>query len=102
GHCSMAIVPTVAEEDAKRPHRERDSLVHERTSTVNRRKSILIQSGEGKLNAFLRKASEKLDAGRTPEGIALPPNAVAALRRHMERLRIINEQIKAIERARLQ
>jgi transposase len=35
GHCSMAIVPTVAEEDAKRPHRERESLVQERTCTIN-------------------------------------------------------------------
>jgi transposase len=34
GHCSMAIVPTLAEEDAKRPHRERESLVQERTSTI--------------------------------------------------------------------
>jgi transposase len=27
GHCSMVRVPTVAEEDAKRPNRERDCLV---------------------------------------------------------------------------
>ena len=27
GHCSMARVPTIAEEDAKRPNRERDCLV---------------------------------------------------------------------------
>ena len=26
GHCSMARVPTIAEEDAKRPNRERDCL----------------------------------------------------------------------------
>jgi transposase len=102
GHCSLAIVPTVAEEDAKRPHRERESLVQERTSTVNRMKSILIQFGVRNFNPVLRKASEKLDAVRTPEGIPLPPNAVAALRRHMERLRVIKEQIKAIERTRLQ
>src|SRR6516225_1245950 len=31
GHCSMARVPTIAEEDAKRPNRERDCLVGERT-----------------------------------------------------------------------
>jgi transposase len=102
GHCSLAIVPTVAEEDAKRPHRERESLVQERTSTVNRMKSILIQFGVRNFNPVLRKASEKLDAVRTPEGIPLPPNATAALRRHMERLRVIKEQIKAIERTRLQ
>jgi transposase len=101
GHCSMAIVPTVAEEDAKRPHRERDSLVHERTSTINRMKSILIQFGVRNFNPVLRKAKEKLDAVRTPEG-TLPPNTVAALRRHMERFCVINEQIKAIEQTRLQ
>src|ERR1700723_4304566 len=31
GHCSMARVPTMAEEDAKRPNRERGGLVGERT-----------------------------------------------------------------------
>jgi transposase len=102
GHCNMATVPTVAEEDAKRPHRERDSLIQERTSIVNRMKSILIQFGVRNFKPGLRKASEKLDAIRTPERIPLPPNAVAALRRHMERFRIINEQIKAIEQTRLQ
>src|SRR5207302_5957241 len=30
GHCSMARVPTIAEEDAKRPSREREGLVGER------------------------------------------------------------------------
>jgi transposase len=34
GHCSMAIVPTVEEEDAKRPHREREGLIHERTTAA--------------------------------------------------------------------
>ena len=102
GHCSMAAVPTMEEEDAKRPHRERESLVHERTSTVNRMKSILIQFGVRNFNPVLRKASEKLDAVRTPEGIPLPPNAAAALQRHMDRFRVIKEQIKAIERTRLQ
>src|SRR5690348_17041671 len=36
GHCSMARVPTIAEEDAKRPNRERECLVGERTRIVNR------------------------------------------------------------------
>jgi len=102
GHCSMAIVPTVEEEDGRCPHRERETLVRTRTSTVNRMKSILIQFGVRNFNPMLRKAPEKLVAVRTPEGIALPPNAVAALRRHMERLRVTKEQIKAIEQTRLQ
>src|SRR6476646_9671373 len=31
GQCTVAIVPTMEEEDAKRPHREREGLVHEQT-----------------------------------------------------------------------
>jgi transposase len=102
GHCSMAIVPTVEEEDGRCPHRERESLIKQRTSTVNRMKSILILFGVRNFNPVLRKAPEKLDAVRTPEGIALPPNTVAALRRHMERLRVTKEHIKVIEQTRLQ
>src|SRR4051812_35525940 len=36
GHCSMAKIPTLEEEDAKRPTREREGLVRERTRLVNR------------------------------------------------------------------
>jgi transposase len=37
-HCSMAAIPTLEQEDAKRPSRERESLVGERTRIVNRMK----------------------------------------------------------------
>ena len=40
-HCSMAAIPTIEEEDAKRPNREREKLVGERTRTVNRIKATL-------------------------------------------------------------
>src|SRR6476620_1916465 len=102
GHCTVAIVPTMEEEDAKRPHREREGLVHEQTRAVNRMKSALIQFGVRNFNPKLRKASVKLETVRTPEGKSLPPNTIAALRRDMERLKIIKEQIKAIEQTRLQ
>ena len=42
GHCSMVRVPTIAEEDAKRPNRERESLVGERTRINNRIKATLL------------------------------------------------------------
>jgi transposase len=35
-HCSMAMIPTPEEEDAKRPNRERENLVGERTRIINR------------------------------------------------------------------
>jgi transposase len=102
GHCSMAAIPTVEQEDAKRPHREREGLMHERTSIINRMKAVMIQFGVRNFNPALRKAPEKLDAVRTPEGIPLPPNTITMLRRHMERKRVVDEQIKAIEQTRLQ
>src|SRR5919106_193699 len=40
-HCSMAAIPTVGEEDARRPNRERENLVGERTRVVNQMKAIL-------------------------------------------------------------
>ena len=64
-------------------------------SIVNRMKAVLIQFGVRNFNPNLRKAPERLDAVRTPEGIPLPLNTVAMLRRHMERKRVIDEQIKA-------
>src|SRR6266436_4995118 len=41
GHCRMVAIPTLEEEDAKRPSRERESLVGERTRIINRMKSAL-------------------------------------------------------------
>lgn len=102
GHCSMAIVPTLEEEDAKRPHREREGLVLERIRIVNKMKAVLIQFGVRNFKPTLRKAPERLDAVRTPEGVLLPLNTRAMLRRYMERKRLIDEQIKAIEQTRLE
>jgi transposase len=72
GHCSMARVPTIAEEDAKRPNRERDCLVGERTRIVNRIKSTLARLGIRNFKPTLRKAAERLATVHTPEGMPLP------------------------------
>src|SRR3954470_11428865 len=69
-HCSMAAVPTLEQEDAKRPSRERESLVGERTRIVNRIKAALARLGVRGFKPTLRKALERLDALRTPEGTA--------------------------------
>ncbi len=54
GHCSMARVPTIAEEDAKRPNRERECLVGERTRIVNRIKATLARMDIRNFNAAAR------------------------------------------------
>src|SRR5258708_30838077 len=101
GHCTVAIVPTMEEEDAKRPHREREGLVHEQTRVVNRMKSALIQFGVRNFNPNLRTVRVKLETVRTPEGKSLPPNTTAALQRPIERLTTLKAQIQAIEHSRL-
>lgn len=100
-HCHMAMVPTIEEEDAKRPNRERESLVGERSRIVNRMKSCLARLGIRNFKATLRKAPERLAVLCTPEGVPLPPNTLAELRRDMARLRFVMDQIKEIEEARL-
>src|SRR6201987_2127615 len=100
GHCSMARVLTIAEEDAKRPNRERDCLVVERTRIVNRIKSTLTRLGIRNFNPTLRKAAERLATVHTPEGMLLPPNTLAELQRDMARLGFVISQIREIEEAR--
>ena len=102
GHCSMAAIPTVEEEDAKRPNREHASLVGERTRIVNRMKSALARLGVRGFKPTLRKASERLGTLRTPEGMPLPPNTLAELGRDMARLRFVMDQIKEVEAARFE
>jgi len=98
----MAAIPTLGEEDARRPNRERENLLGERTRIVNRVKASLVRFGVRNFNPTLRKAPERLEALRTPEGGPLPPNSFAELRRDMVRLRFVMGQIKEIEETRLQ
>jgi transposase len=100
GHCSMAHVPTMAEEDAKRPNRERECLVGERTRIVNRIKATLARLGIRNFKPTLRKAAERLATVRTPEGMPLPPNVSGELQRDMARLGFVVSQIREIEEAR--
>src|SRR5215472_15196979 len=41
-HCNMVAIATIAEEDARRPTRERVTLVQDQTRIVNRMKATLI------------------------------------------------------------
>jgi transposase len=101
-HCKMVAIPTIKDEDAKRPNRERDSLVGERSRIVNRMKAALVRLGIRGFNPKLKRAAERLDGLRTPEGEPIPPNTMAELRRDMERRRLVNNQIRQIEEARLE
>jgi transposase len=100
-HCSMAAIPSLEAEDAKRPSRERENLVGERTRIGNRIKSTLARLGIRGFKPTLRTATQQLERLRTPEGESIAPHTLAELRREMSRLRLLAEQIREIETARL-
>jgi transposase len=101
-HCKMCAIPTSAEEDAKRPHRERETLVGEHTTIINRVKATLARLGIRGFNPKLKKAPECLGHLRTPEGEPIPPNTLSELQRDLARKRFVAEQIQQIEKARLE
>jgi transposase len=100
-HCSMAAIPTIEDEDARRPSRERESLVKECTRIVNRVKASLARLGIRGLRPALSQASKQLQTLRTPEGSAVPANTLAEVRRDIARLLFVKQQIKEIERTRV-
>jgi len=102
GHCGMVAVPTIEEEDAKRPSRERESLIGERTRIINRMKSTLARLGIRGFKPQLRKAPQRLAALRTPEGSTISENTLDELRRDMARLALARGQIEEIEQARVE
>ena len=102
GHCSMVAVPTLAQEDARRPGREREALIAEQTRIINRLKAAMAWLGIRGFKPQLRSAPAKLDGLHTPEGVPIPSNTRAEIRRDMARLAILRTQITEIEDARFE
>jgi transposase len=67
-HGTMAAIPTLEMEDARRPSREHEALVGERTRPINPMKSALARLGIRDFKPHLRQAAERLAVLRTPEG----------------------------------
>jgi transposase len=99
--CSMVRVPTPDEEDAKRPHREREQLVQDRLRIENRIEALLFTQGiRGRPS--LRSWDRDVAALRTGDGRDLPPLLRAELDRLRRRLVLILELIRELEDSRAQ
>ena len=94
--CSMVRVPTPDEEDAKRPHREREHLVQERLRIENRIEGLLFTQGIRK-RPSLRSWEREMAELRTGDGRALPPLLRAELERLRRRLVLVLELIREVE-----
>ena len=92
----VARVPSVVEEDERRLHREIQRLKKERTSHGNRIRGLLalqgVRLGPGALVATV------VQELRTWDGHELPAALREELLRECERLRVLREQIKGLEK----
>jgi transposase len=100
--CSMVRIPSEAEEDMRRPERERERLVSERVALENRIENLLCLHGVVGFKPRLKKATARLDELRSYTGEPLPPMKMDELKRMMVRHGVLSDQLKAIEAAREQ
>ena len=96
----VAKVPSEAEEDERRLHREIQRLKKERTSHCNRMRGLLVLQGVrlGR-RTVIGLAVDRL---RTWDGKELPAALREELLRECERLRVLEDQIKELEKTQQQ
>jgi transposase len=94
---SVVRVPSVAEEDARRLHRERNRLINERNQHVNRIKGLCAIHGIYHYQPMRRDRLAQLERLRTVQGDELPARLMAELRRELQRLQLVLEMIDSLE-----
>jgi transposase len=94
---SVVRVPSLAEEDARRLHRERDRLISERVQHVNRIKGLCALHGIYDYQPLRPQAMARLEQLRTVQGIPLPPRLKSEIKRELQRLELVVEMIATLE-----
>jgi transposase len=94
---SVVRAPSVAEEDARRLHRERDRLISERVRHVNRIKGLCALHGIYDYQPLRPQAMARLEQLRTAQGASLPPRLKAEIKRELQRLELVVEMIATLE-----
>jgi transposase len=98
--CAMLRVPTPEEEDRRRLARERKALTNERVRHVNRVKGLLFGQGISNYQPLNRDRRKRLEELMTGDGRPLPPALKAQISRELDRIELLIEQIKEVEKAR--
>ena len=94
---SVVRVPSVAEEDDRRLHRERDRLINERIQHVNRIKGLLAIHGIYDYQPLRLDRMQRLERLQTADSRTLPPRLMAEILRELRRLELVLGMIKTIE-----
>jgi transposase len=103
GDCSlgrMVVVPSIAEEDARRPGRERQRLLSERTAHSNRLQALLALHGVYGYRPLRSDRWVRLAGLRRADGEALPAQLQEEIARELHRLEFVDGQIAAVEKQR--
>ncbi|MBV8421843.1 MAG: transposase, partial [Hyphomicrobiales bacterium] len=95
--CSMVPIPSEADEEARRAHREREDLTGERRSIVNKVDAILATLGVKGYKALRRHRREQLNCARQPDGDPIPARAKARIERLLDRLDLVVKLIERVE-----
>lgn len=93
----MVAIPSEAEEDLRRPGRERERLVSERLQLENRMENLLCLHGPQRFRPRLKKAAEQLELVRSFAGAPLPGHTMIELRRLLARHQLISQQLRELE-----
>jgi len=95
--CAMVVAPSPEEEDRRRICRERQSLIAERITHVNRIKGLLFAQGISGYEPLRRDRRARLEALRTGDGRQLPVHLKTQIGRELDRTELLLEQIKSVE-----
>lgn len=98
--CSMVRPPSPEEEDRRRLVRERAILVEERIRLVNRMRGLLAAQGIAGYYPLRRDRRDRLNVLVTGDGRALPAQLKREMMRALDRLELLQQQIKAVEQER--
>jgi transposase len=95
--CSMVAIPDEADEDGRRPAREREELLRERIALTNRIGAVLATLGITDYDPLRRDGRARLEGLRTAMGQPLPAHAKAKIVRIIERLELVLAQLHTLE-----
>jgi transposase len=95
--CRMVRVPSIADEDAKRTHRERKRLVKERTGHINRIKALLALHGISTYEPTKADRRQRLQEVVTSDGQRLPPRLHREISREIDRLELVLDHLAEVE-----
>jgi len=92
-------VPTVEQEDERRPEREIHRLKKERTAQTNRIKALLLLAGV-RVRKLDKKFAGVLEKARQFDGSPLPPHLLEEVRHSYERRCLAERQMQGLRKAR--